>query len=218
MYRVESAKMLATLLHGMKGTPYIYQGEELGMTNIHLNTIEEYEDIETLNMYKERIEKGESHEDIMTSIYAKSRDNARTPMQWDSTEHAGFTTGNPWFAINPNYDTINAANALADENSIFYHYQKLIALRKEREIFTEGDFRMLCMEHPSVFAYERVWKDDRILVVCNFYGEEVSISLESELQENLPGRIVLSNYPDSGEDYYRGLKLRPYEAVMYELG
>ena len=218
VYRVESAKMLATLLHGMKGTPYIYQGEELGMTNIRLNTIEEYEDIETLNMYKERIEKGDSHEDIMTSIYAKSRDNARTPMQWDSTEHAGFTTGNPWFAINPNYDTINAANALADENSIFYHYQKLIALRKEREIFTEGDFRMLCMEHPSVFAYERVWKDDRILVVCNFYGEEVSISLESELQENLPGRIVLSNYPDSGEDYYRGLKLRPYEAVMYELG
>lgn len=216
-YRVESAKMLATLLHGMRGTPYIYQGEELGMTNIHLNTIDEYEDIETLNMYKERIEKGESHEDIMTSIYAKSRDNARTPMQWNDMKHAGFTTGTPWFTVNPNYENINAAKALKNPDSIFYHYQKLIALRKEREILTDGDFRMLCMEHPDVFAYERTWKGETMLVVCNFYGKNTKVSFESELQGKLPGKIVLSNYPDSSEDY-QILNLRPYEAILYEIG
>lgn len=124
-YRVESAKMLATLLHGMKGTPYIYQGEELGMTNVRFEDINEYNDIETLNMYKDRISKGYSHDEIMASIYAKGRDNARTPMQWDSTENAGFTTGKPWLKVNKNYKFINAEDCLQDKDSIFYHYKSL---------------------------------------------------------------------------------------------
>ena len=122
-YRIESAKMLATLLHGMKGTPYIYQGEELGMTNVRFDDINEYNDIESLNMYKDRLSKGYSHEEIMESIYAKGRDNARTPMQWDDSENAGFTTGTPWLAVNKNYDKINAKQCLQDENSIFNHYK-----------------------------------------------------------------------------------------------
>ena len=138
-------------------------------------------------------------------------------MQWNDTKHAGFTTGTPWFTVNPNYENINAANALKNPDSIFYHYQKLIALRKEREILTDGDFRMLCMEHPDVFAYERTWKGETMLVVCNFYGKNTQVSFESELQGKLPGKIVLSNYPDSSEDY-RVLNLRPYEAVLYEIG
>ena len=132
-FRVESAKMLAMLLHGMKGTPYIYQGEEIGMTNVQFDSIEEYQDIETRNMYRERIEKGEDKEQIMQSIYAKGRDNARTPMQWDHSPNAGFTTGTPWIKVNPNYQTINVEQALYDPNSIFYCYQKLIQLRHEKE-------------------------------------------------------------------------------------
>ena len=129
-YRVESAKMLGTLLHGMKGTPYIYQGEELGMTNIRLENIEDYNDIESINMYKDRIKKGYSHEEIMNSIYKKGRDNGRTPMQWDDSENAGFTTGKPWLSINENYKEINAKKSLEDKNSVFYHYKKLIEIRK----------------------------------------------------------------------------------------
>ena len=132
-YRVESAKMLATILHGMEGTPYIYQGEEIGMTNIRLENIDEYNDIETLNMYKDRISKGYSHEEIMNSIYIKGRDNARTPMQWDDSENAGFTTGKPWLAVNKNYKEINVKKALEDKNSIFYHYKKLIEIRKNND-------------------------------------------------------------------------------------
>lgn len=132
-YRVESAKMLGTLLHGMKGTPYIYQGEELGMTNIRLENIEDYNDIESINMYKDRIKKGYSHEEIMNSIYKKGRDNGRTPMQWDDSENAGFTTGKPWLSINENYKEINAKKSLEDKNSVFYHYKKLIEIRKSNE-------------------------------------------------------------------------------------
>ena len=132
------------MLHGMQGTPYIYQGEELGMTNVQFDSIEDYEDIETLNMYKERLEKGYQPEEIMHSIYARSRDNARTPMQWSGEENGGFTTGEPWFTVNPNYIRINAKEALEDENSVFYYYQKLIRLRKENPVFVDGKFDLLC--------------------------------------------------------------------------
>lgn len=226
-YRVESAKMLATLLHGMKGTPYIFQGEEIGMTNIKLPTIDDYEDIETRNMYKEKIAEGVCDDELMKSIYAKSRDNARTPMQWSAEENAGFTTGTPWFAINPNYDTINVADALQDEDSVFYHYKKLIALRKEKEIFVKGDYELLLAEHPDIFSYVRVYGHTALLVVCNFYDKEEQISMEEQLKAVVMQKsgqsdqvavcgILLSNYKDSNEDL-RDLKLRPYEAVMYEL-
>lgn len=226
-YRVESAKMLATLLHGMKGTPYIYQGEEIGMTNIKLPSIEDYEDIETLNMYKERIAKGESNDSIMERIYAKSRDNARTPMQWSKEENAGFTSAKPWFSINENYDKINVEDALNDKNSIFYHYKKLIELRKQKEIFVEGDYHLLCAEHPNVFSYIRTWNNTGLLVICNFYGETKQVDIYEELMETIEKvngqkvkvkmvKSLLSNYGDGGQDLH-GIELRPYEAIMIEL-
>lgn len=212
-YRVESAKMLATLLHGMKGTPYIYQGEELGMTNVRFEDINEYNDIETLNMYKDRISKGYSHDEIMASIYAKGRDNARTPMQWDSTENAGFTTGNPWLAVNKNYKFINAEDCLQDKDSIFYHYKKLINIRKHNDTIIYGDYKLLLPEDKNVFAYSRELNGDKIVVVCNFYNKEINLNFKEDFNNV---EILLSNYKDSSI-LMKDLKLRPYEAIMYRV-
>ena len=212
-YRVESAKMLATLLHGMKGTPYIYQGEELGMTNVRFEDINEYNDIETLNMYKDRISKGYSHDEIMASIYAKGRDNARTPMQWDSTENAGFTTGNPWLAVNKNYKFINAEDCLQDKDSIFYHYKKLIDIRKHNDTIIYGDYKLLLPEDKNVFAYSRELNGDKIEVVCNFYNKEINLNFKEDFNNV---EILLSNYKDSSI-LMKDLKLRPYEAIMYRV-
>ena len=212
-YRVESAKMLATLLHGMKGTPYIYQGEEFGMTNVRFEDINEYNDIETLNMYKDRISKGYSHDEIMASIYAKGRDNARTPMQWDSTENAGFTTGNPWLAVNKNYKFINAEDCLQDKDSIFYHYKKLIDIRKHNDTIIYGDYKLLLPEDKNVFAYSRKLNGDKIVVVCNFYDKEVNLNFKEDFNNV---EILLSNYKDSSI-LMKDLKLRPYEAIMYRV-
>ncbi|SCJ05424.1 Oligo-1%2C6-glucosidase [uncultured Clostridium sp.] len=212
-YRVESAKMLATLLHGMKGTPYIYQGEELGMTNIRLENIDEYNDIETLNMYKDRISKGYDHDDIMNSIYIKGRDNARTPMQWDDSENSGFTTGKPWLSVNKNYKDINAKKALKDKNSVFHHYKKLIDIRKHNDTIIYGDYKLLASDHKSIFAYIRELNGDKILVVCNFYSDEVDFKLNQDFNF---AEILLSNYSDSST-LLENLKLRPYEAIMYRL-
>ena len=206
-YRKESATMLATMLHGMQGTPYIYQGEELGMTNVQFDSIEEYEDIETLNMYKERLEKGYQPEEIMHSIYARSRDNARTPMQWSGEENGGFTTGEPWFTVNPNYIRINAKEALEDENSVFYYYQKLIRLRKENPVFVNGKFELLLPEDERIFAYTRTDEHTKMLVCTNFTDEEVSCPL---LDEWKAGEVWIRNYEDGRE----GNILRPYEAVI----
>ena len=212
-YRVESAKMLATLLHGMKGTPYIYQGEELGMTNVRFEDINEYNDIETLNMYKDRISKGYSHDEIMASIYAKGRDNARTPMQWDSTENAGFTTGKPWLKVNKNYKFINAEDCLQDKDSIFYHYKKLINIRKHNDTIIYGDYKLLLPEDKNVFAYSRELNGDKIVVVCNFYNKEINLDFKEDFNNV---EILLSNYKDSSI-LMKDLKLRPYEAIMYRV-
>lgn len=210
-YRVEAAKMLATLLHVLKGTPYIYQGEEIGMTNVCFDTIEEYRDIEILNMYKERIEKGYSHEAVMHSIYARGRDNARTPMQWNDTENAGFTVGEPWIKINPNYREINVKNNLEDVDSVFYHYKALIALRKDKiwgNTIVYGDFEMLFKEDKDIFAYKRVGETNQLIVVCNFYSNPRQIQIDLEGYEE-----ILSNYKD--RIYKEGiLNLRPYEALV----
>lgn len=202
-YRVESAKMLATYLHGLQGTPYIYQGEELGMTNIRL-PIAEYEDIETRNLYAERKEAGYSEEEITASIYARSRDNARTPMQWDDTDNAGFSTGKPWFTVNPNYREINAAAALADPDSVFHYYRKLISLRKTYPVFRDGSFALVDEGNEQVFAYTRASSDESLLVVCNFTPQEIAFQIPEEYTD-----CILCNYgtPDQ--------KLRPYEARMY---
>lgn len=212
-YRVESAKMLGTLLHGMKGTPYIYQGEELGMTNIRLENIEDYNDIESINMYKDRIKKGYSHEEIMNSIYKKGRDNGRTPMQWDDSENARFTTGKPWLSINENYKEINAKKSLEDKNSVFYHYKKLIEIRKANETIIYGDYKLLCEDDKNIFAYTRELNGDKILVVCNFYEKEVEFKYDKEFKN---AEILLSNYNDSSLAIDK-LKLRPYEAIMYRV-
>ena len=212
-YRVESAKMLATLLHGMKGTPYIYQGEELGMTNVRFEDINEYNDIETLNMYKDRISKGYSHDEIMASIYAKGRDNARTPMQWDSTENAGFTTGKPWLKVNKNYKFINAEDCLQDKDSIFYHYKKLINIRKHNDTIIYGNYKLLLPEDNNVFAYSRELNGDKIVVVCKFYNKEINLNFKEDFNNV---EILLSNYKDSSI-LMKDLKLRPYEAIMYRV-
>ena len=203
-YRVESAKMLATMLHGMEGTPYIYQGEELAMTNIRLD-IDEYVDLETHNIYKERMELGFSHEDVMNSIWARGRDNARTPMQWNDGANAGFTTGTPWLAVNPNYVHINAEAALEDPDSVFYYYQKLIHLRKNYPVIQMGEFNLVYPADEKVFAYRRDTDEEHLLVVCNFTDE----TLEFEVPEDFHGsQLLISNYTEAVPE------LRPYEAVM----
>ncbi len=205
-YRVESAKMLAALLHGMQGTPYIYQGEELGMTNVRYE-IEEYRDIETLNMYRERLEKGFSKKEIMESVYAKSRDNARTPMQWSKEDQAGFTEGTAWIKVNPNYPEINAESQVKDPRSIYSFYKQLIKLRKEYPVFADGRFEMLAEESENIFAYARDDGECRLLVVCNFFEEPVKCGLAGEWEGM---ELLLGNYPDPQGDL-----MRPYEARMY---
>lgn len=208
-YRVQSAKMLAILLHGMKGTPYIYQGEEIGMTNIEFNTIDDFADIEAVNMYKERIAAGCDRESVLRSLRAKARDNARTPMQWNDSENAGFTQGKPWYRVNPNYPQINVENALADENSVFYCYQKLIKLRRENPIMVYGDYALLLPDDENIYAYTRTYQDKTWLVICNFYKNSVEFFL------NGTGKVLISNYENSCTDLKNG-RLRPYEAVIYE--
>lgn len=204
-WRVESAKMLATCLHFMQGTPYIYQGEELGMTNVHFDLIEDYQDIETLNMYQEKREAGVSHDDIMTKIYTKGRDNARTPMQWSTEPNGGFTTGTPWLKVNPNYKEINALQH-KDPDSIYQYYKKLIGLRKNMEIISHGDFELLYREDPNLFAYTRTWNDEKLTVYCNFSKQPKSVVLPE-------GKIVIGNYAPNG-DGDKGV-LQPYEAIVY---
>ncbi|WP_288153942.1 alpha-glucosidase [uncultured Sharpea sp.] len=205
-YRKESAKMLAVVLHGMQGTPYIYQGEELGMTNVQY-PIEDYEDLETLNMYHERKKQGYQEEGIMRSIHAKSRDNARTPMQWDASDNAGFTTGTPWLKVNPNYIEINAKDNLEDPDSVFACYQKLIALRKNYPIFVDGHFHLLLEEDENFFAYMREDENSELLVVANFFDQQVNLPLELDLQDYT---ILYQNYKDTSGNLYR-----PYEARIY---
>ncbi|PFA69489.1 glucohydrolase [Bacillus sp. AFS015802] len=210
-YRVKSAKMLATLLHLMQGTPYIYQGEELGMTNVRFSSIDEYKDIETLNMYREKIAQGMNPDEIMKSIYIKGRDNARTPMQWNSGNQGGFTEGEPWIAINPNYKEINAEKVLNDSGSIFYHYQKLIALRKEHDIIPYGSFELHYADHPSVYAYTRTYGNEKILVLCNVSGEKQVIDNVASFDIK-QANILISNEENNNDDPFT---LNPWEATAY---
>lgn len=209
-YRELSAKMLATLLHGMKGTPYIYQGEELGMTNAPFTSIEDFPDIETQNIYKERLRAGFSEEETMCAIRKKARDNARTPMQWNAEKNAGFTTGTPWYQVNPNYTEINAEDAMSREDSVFYYYQKLIRLRREHEIMAYGIYNLLLPEDEDLYIYTRTLENEKWLILCNFHEKERVIT------SMRMGRVILSNYADTPQLEELCL-LRPYEAVIYQI-
>lgn len=215
-YRVESAKMLATFLHTLQGTPYIYQGEEIGMTNVKFDSIEEYKDIETLNMYNEKVkENNEDEAKVMQSIYVKGRDNARTPVQWNASEHAGFTTGTPWIAVNPNYKEVNVEQAVADQDSIFHYYKKLIKLRKENDVIVYGKYDVLLEDHEQIYAYTRTLKKEKLLVILNFSDHRP----EFVLPEDMICRdieVLISNYEQSAEPDVSSIKLRPYEAIVYK--
>lgn len=214
-YRNISSKMLATILHMQKGTPYIYQGEEIAMTNVKFSSIDDYKDIETLNMYKERINAGYSEKDIMNSIYAKGRDNARTPMQWSKEEHGGFTKGTPWICVNDNYTDINVEEALSDKDSVFYHYKALIKLRKENDVIVYGSYKCIYEDHKAIYSYIRELDGVKFLVVANFYNGIEEFSLPKDIKYNTC-ELILSNYKDS-KKIPNNITLRPYEAIIYKL-
>ena len=210
-YREISAKMLATCLHMMQGTPYVYQGEELGMTNMRFSNLSECDDIEEKNIYVDLVTDAKvyTHDQMMDIISRKGRDNARTPMQWDSSENAGFTTGTPWFGVNPNYKTINAAAQVEDPESIYNYYKKLIQLRKQEEVIVYGTFDGLEDADENLYVYTRTLGDKKLLVICNFTEKEldVPVSLADMLKENQG--MLEGNYKEISE------KIRPYEAEVY---
>jgi len=207
-HRVESATMLGTILHLHRGTPYVYQGEELGMTNAPFATIEEFRDIESLNHYATAVAVGADPAVVLASLRPISRDNARTPMQWDDTAHAGFTAGAPWIEVNPNYPEINAAAELADDRSVFHHYRRLIALRHTEPAVAFGDFTMLLADHPHIYAFSRRHEDVELLVLGNFSADRVRADLDPEPWRQ--ATVVSCNYPSDGELF----ALRPYEACV----
>ncbi len=214
-YRVESAKMLAASVHMMQGTPYIYQGEEIGMTNPHYMDISQYRDVESINMYDIMVNRdGVSKEDMLTILAQKSRDNSRTPMQWNSEKHAGFTQGQPWLEVAGNYQEINAAHAVDDPDSVFYFYQKLIRMRKELPVITTGDYIDLLPEHKQLFCYARKDENQTLLCLNNYYAESVLCPLPEEYLA-AAGTLLLGNYPESATE---PLMLRPYETRIILLG
>ncbi|PTC07015.1 glucohydrolase [Vibrio mediterranei] len=213
-YRVKSAKMLATVLHCLKGTPYIYQGEEIGMTNVKFDNLEQYKDIETLNFYKVRTEAGVSHEEMMAALAENSRDNARTPMQWSNEANAGFSTAEPWIEVNPNYTAVNAELDRASNESIYEYYKALIGLRREFEAVIYGDFIPLLEEHDKVFAYLRQHGEQTLLVVANFSEESVDVDLGIEAPTQCTE--LLSNASIDFSDF-SCLNLEPYDAAVLRL-
>ena len=216
-FRVESAKLLGTFIHMLQGTPYVYQGDEIGMTNVAFESIEEYRDVATRNMYKEAVEeKGVDPQVALKVVHAKSRDNARTPMQWDTSEQAGFTTGTPWIKLNPNYKEINVTEALADPSSVFHYYKKLIQLRKENPVIVYGTYDLILDVHEEIYAFTRTLEEERLLVILNFSGNNP----EFQLPENITfasTELLISNYEVTANEDIHQIPLRPYEARVYRL-
>lgn len=213
-YRVVSAKMLATCLHMMHGTPYIYQGEELGMTNYPFESPADFKDIESVHAYEEWCESGRvSHELFWPCITAVSRDNARTPIQWDDTENAGFSTGTPWMPVNPNYREINARAAIADPESVFHYYQKLIALRKQHPVIVYGNYQLLLEDSEELFVYIRKYEGEKLLVVCSFTDKKVEFEIPKEFQG---AQCLIANYENSYDS--EKMMLKPYEAFVLRVG
>jgi oligo-1,6-glucosidase len=213
-YRVESAKMLATVLHLLKGTPYVFQGEEIGMTNVPFNSIGQYRDIETINMHRLHLEAGLPEAEFILGANANGRDNSRTPMQWSDAPHGGFTTGTPWIEANRNFATINVAASVGDKNSIFAHYRKLIALRKEMPVIVDGRYEAQLEDHPRCFAYTRTLDGRTLAVIANFSGEPVTVEVPEPMRG--AGRCVISNYAPV-DTLGATVELKPYEAFAIEL-
>ena len=205
-YPTESAEMLATMIHLMRGTPYVYQGEEIGMTNAYFEDISQYKDVESLNYFKILKDEGIPEDEVYEILRCRSRDNSRTPMQWDNSENAGFTTGTPWIEVNKNYKTINANNAVKNKNSVFHYYKKLIALRKENDVIAYGSYKPEMENNTNVFAYSREYEGKKLFVVCNFYGTETKISLPDKF---VGKEILISNYKDAKAE--KEVTLRPFE-------
>ncbi len=216
-YRVESAKMLATCLHMMKGTPFIYQGEEIGMTNVAFNTIDEYKDLETLNWYREREKEGvEDASTLMQLIYKKSRDNARTPMQWNDHKHAGFSNVTPWLKINPNYKEINVKEALEDKDSVFYYYKKLIQLRKEHPIIVYGAYDLLLENHEQIYAFTRTYDEEKLLIILNFSEKSPTFELPKTMVYQ-SAELLIGNYKVNTTQRIDSFNLQPYESRVYRM-
>jgi oligo-1,6-glucosidase len=215
-HRVRSAKLLGTVLHLHRGTPYIYQGEELGMTNAPFDSINDFRDIQSLNHYAEAVSTGADPEDVVAALRVLSRDNARTPLQWDHTENAGFTNGTPWIAVNPNYKEINAQAGIADDDSVFHHYRRLIELRHTEPAVAHGDFHMLLADHDQVYAFTRRHSNTELLVLANFSREPATIEVPDA--DRWKGTdLVLANYPVDAAEDIQHLSLRPWEARVYRM-
>jgi oligo-1,6-glucosidase len=216
-YRVESAKLLATFIHMLQGTPYVYQGDEIGMTNVAFESIEDYRDVGTRNMYKEAVEeKGIDPVQALKVVHARSRDNARTPMQWDSSQQAGFSTGAPWIKVNPNYKEINVAEALANPDSVFHYYKKLIQLRKENPVIVYGSYDLILASHEEIYAFTRTLDEDRLLVILNFSPNTPRFHLPDDLTFT-SAELLISNYNVNPDEKIQEFTLHPYEARVYRL-
>ena len=211
-YREISAKMLATCIHMMQGTPYVYQGEELGMTNCPFNTLDNFRDLESINAFHELTEQGKmTEEDMMAAIGYKGRDNARTPMQWDDSAYAGFSTANPWIMVNPNYTKINARDQVNREDSVFKYYQKLIKLRHESELIVYGTYDLILDDDKDIYAYIRTLGDEKLIVYCNFSENTREVELPEEFTN---GKVLISNYIDAKVNHK--ITLRPYETIVIQ--
>ena len=211
-YREISAKMLATCIHMMQGTPYVYQGEELGMTNCPFNTLDNFRDLESINAFHELTEQGKmTEEDMMAAIGYKGRDNARTPMQWDDSAYAGFSTANPWIMVNPNYTKINAKDQINREDSVFKYYQKLIKLRHESELIVYGTYDLILDDDKDIYAYIRTLGDEKLIVYCNFSENTREVEIPEEF---VNGKALISNYSDAKVNHK--ITLRPYEAIVIQ--
>lgn len=215
LYWKESATSLAVMYFLMQGTPFIYQGQEIGMTNVHFKTVEEYQDVQSTGLYYSKLEQGMAHEDIMEIIWATARGNSRTPMQWDETVNGGFSSGTPWLAVNPNYKEINVAQQLADEESILNFYKKMIQLKKSHDVFTYGEYDLTLDNHPAIYAYTRTLDHEQVLILSNLTDQEVAFELE---KMNLVfDQLMLSNYKvEEHEPMMKGT-LKPYEARVYRI-
>lgn len=212
-YRKKSAKALATIYFFMQGTPFIYQGQEIGMTNVKYENIKDYRDVASRNYYQSELAKGKAHEEVMTYIWSSGRDNSRTPMQWDSTSYAGFSDNEPWIKVNPNYRKINVEESMKDSDSIYHYYRTMIQLRRKEETFIYGSYVLLEEEHPQVFAYIRKYQNKQFLVVANLFALETIVNLPSGFKL---GEKLLSNYSEK-EQSTVSLNLKAYEAGIYEL-